>query len=130
MAWQADVSTLQLRQDETKLHVSTEVGGLAGKLTDLENRFKDLETRVIDTEQASGLNAMDVQMDILGLQGGLSKLQDDIKSFMEVVEVQRKEVESLRDTQDVKDSINTLRQLVAGNVSYVSYMRSSDTRQK
>jgi len=109
----ADVSNLRLRQDETKLHVSAEVGGLAGKLTDLENRFKNLEASVVDAEQISGVNAMDVQMDIMGLQGGLSKLQDDFKSFMEVVEVQRKEVESLGDRQDVKDSINTLHQLVA-----------------
>jgi len=124
------VSNLQLRQDETKLHVGTEVGGLAGKLTDSENRFKNLETRVINAGQISGVNAMNVQTDILELQFGLSKLQDDFKSYMEVVEVQRKEVESLGDRQDVKDSINTLRQLVAGRVPYVSYIRTSDTRQK
>ncbi len=121
---------MQLRQDETKLHVGTEVGGLAGKLTDSENRFKNLETRVINAGQISGVNAMNVQTDILELQFGLSKLQDDFKSYMEVVEVQRKEVESLGDRQDVKDSINTLRQLVAGRVPYVSYIRTSDTRQK
>ena len=124
------MSNLQLRQDETKLHVGTEVGGLAGKLTDSENRFKNLETRVINAGQISGVNAMNVQTDILELQFGLSKLQDDFKSYMEVVEVQRKEVESLGDRQDVKDSINTLRQLVAGRVPYVSYIRTSDTRQK
>lgn len=111
------MSNLQSRQDETKWHVNAEVGDLAGKLANLEKQFKDLEARVINAEQISGVDAIDVQIDIQGLHGRLSRLQADFRTFTESAEIQRKEVESLGDRQDVKDSIETLRQLVAGNVS-------------
>ena len=111
------MSNLQSRQDEAKLHVNTQVGDLAGKLANLEMQFKVLETKVMSTEQISGIYAMNMQIDIQGLQGGLSRLQDDLRYVTETTEIQRKEVESLGDRQDVKDSIETLRQLVAGNLS-------------
>lgn len=110
------MSNLQSRQDETKWHVNTQIGDLAGKLVNLEKQFKDLETRVINAEQISGVDAIDVQIDIQGLAGRLSRLQADFRSYTESAEIQRKEAESLCDRQDVKDSIETLRQLVAGNI--------------
>jgi hypothetical protein len=124
------VSNLQSRQDETKGHVNAEVGDLAGKLANLEKQFKDLEARVINAEQISGVDAIDVQIDIQGLHGRLSRLQADFRSFTESAEIQRKEAESLGDRQDVKDSIETLRQLVAGNVSLSPCHHASDAGQK
>ncbi|KAK2464988.1 hypothetical protein APHAL10511_003064 [Amanita phalloides] len=109
-----DVTLLHKRQDEVKTGLCAQIDTLVGKLADFGERVKDLEyleSGVADARRSSDANSMDVQ----GLQSELLKLQDDFQSFVNsnasTAESQH-EVELLGERQDVKESIETLRQLV------------------
>ncbi|KAF8621377.1 hypothetical protein AX15_007838 [Amanita polypyramis BW_CC] len=105
-----DLSNLQSCQDEIKTRIATEVGRLADKVANSEERYKDLNFGLGRAESSSELNATHIQ----GLQSALSSLQHEFKSFVESNNAQsREQEESLSDRQDVKENVETSRKLVS-----------------
>ena len=105
---QVDVLNLRSYQDETKRRITTEVNGLTDKLANFEERVNDLNLGLSRTE----LNATDIRK----LQSALSDLQNDLKFFIESSKVNAQSQQQEEERQHVKESVETLRQLVLGNI--------------